>query len=94
MRDVLRGFRLAAAGLVAVLNGWIACSDRLPEIDLTAPKYAQRVRVIAGNARYVGELEFGTNAYAKRTEPHWQESGGREAVWAPTHWMPLPECPK
>lgn len=93
MRDVLRGVRLAAAGLVAVVS-WIACSDRLPAIDLTAPKYAQRARVLAGNARYVGELEFGTNAYAKRADPHWQESGGREAVWTPTHWQPLPEPPK
>jgi len=75
------------------MNDWIACSEKLPDIDLSAPKYAQRVRVIAGNSRYVGELEFGTNAYAKRIDPHWQETSGREAVWTPTHWMPLPSCP-
>lgn len=73
---------------------WIACSERLPEIDLNAPKYAQRVRVTAGKQGYVGELTFGTNAYAKRLDPHWQESSCREAVWTPTHWQPLPECPK
>jgi hypothetical protein len=76
------------------VSSWIACSDRLPEIDMTAPKYAQRVRVIAGKPGYVGELTFGTNAYAKNHVPHWQESSGREAVWTPTHWIPLPDQPQ
>lgn len=75
------------------MNAWIDCNERLPEIDLNAPKYAQRIRVIASNGRYVGELEFGTNAYAKRVEPHWQRSNGCPALWEPTHWMPLPSAP-
>lgn len=75
------------------MNDWIACSERLPEIDLNAPKYAQRVRVIAGKPGYVGELTFGTNAYVNNHVPHWQESSGRPSVWIPTHWKPMPNCP-
>lgn len=75
------------------MNDWIACNERLPEVDLNAPKYAQRVRVIAGKPGYVGELTFGTNAYAKNLVPHWQEASGRPSVWTPTHWKPMPSCP-
>lgn len=76
------------------MSGWIDCCERMPEVNLNGPKYAQRVRVIAGNSRYVGELEYGTNAYAGRADLHWQQSNGRESVWTPTHWQPLPECPR
>lgn len=75
------------------MSAWIDCNERLPPIDVNAPKYAQRIRVIAGNSRYVGELEFGANAYAKRSDLHWQTSSGSPSVWQPTHWMPLPTAP-
>lgn len=79
------------------MNDWIKCSDRLPKIDPNAPKYAQRIRVIAGKPGYVGELTYARNAYAKteaeRVE-RWEESSGRPSVWIPTVWAPLPDPPQ
>lgn len=76
-----------------MMSAWIDCNERLPPIDVNAPKYAQRIRVIAGKPGYVGELTFGTNAYAKNNVPHWQESSGRPSVWIPTHWQLMPAEP-
>lgn len=78
------------------MNTWIDCNERLPPIDVNAPKYAQRIRVIAGKPGYVGELTYGRNAYAKTEEgrqPNWQESSGRPSVWIPTHWQLMPAEP-
>lgn len=76
--------------------GWIDCKDELPHIDATAPKYAQRVRIIAGKPGYVGELTYARNAYAKTEAERvcrWEESSGRPAVWEPTHWQHMPNEP-
>lgn len=79
------------------MNNWIKCSERLPPIDANAPKYAQRIRVIAGKPGYVGELTYARNAYAKTEAERvcrWEESSGRPSVWEPTVWMPLPDAPQ
>jgi hypothetical protein len=78
------------------MNDWIKCSDSLPVLDHNAPKYAQRVRVIAGKPGYVGELTYARNAYAKTEAERierWEESSGRPSLWTPTVWMPLPDAP-
>lgn len=78
------------------MSDWIDCSVELPYIDHEAPKYAQRVRVIAGKPGYVGELTYGRNSYAKTEEERtcrWEESSGRASAWQPTHWQPLPKEP-
>lgn len=79
-----------------MMSGWIDCNVRLPPIDVNAPKYAQRIRVIAGKQGYVGELTFARNAYAKTEAERvlrWEESSGRPSVWQPTHWQLMPADP-
>ncbi|HHI0122211.1 TPA: DUF551 domain-containing protein [Escherichia coli] len=67
-------------------DGWISCSDRMPEIRQT---------VIGWNGYAVRQCVYTRNGYAKTQkgrEPRFETSTG---IWhGVTHWMPLPEPPQ
>lgn len=76
---------------------WIAVSERLPEIDMSAPEYMRNVRVLgaAAGSPWVGEFNYKSNAYAateKGRAPRFEDTYGRRADHV-THWMPLPAPP-
>lgn len=70
----------------ATPDGWISCSERMPEIRQT---------VIGWNGYAVRQCVYTRNEYAKTQkgrEPRFETSTG---IWhGVTHWMPLPEPPK
>lgn len=77
---------------------WVAVTERLPEIDMTAPAYARKMAVIAWNPRWSEprELVYSSNGYAKTEKgqaPRWEETRGCLAFGVPTHWMPKPLPP-
>ncbi|HBA3179252.1 TPA: DUF551 domain-containing protein [Escherichia coli] len=67
-------------------DGWIRCSDRMPEIRQT---------VIGWNGYAVRQCVYTRNEYAKTQkgrEPRFETLTG---IWhGVTHWMPLPEPPQ
>ena len=67
-------------------DGWISCSDRMPEIRQT---------VIGWNGYAVRQCVYTRNGYAKTQkgrEPRFETLTG---IWhGVTHWMPLPEPPQ
>ncbi|MCK2360516.1 ead/Ea22-like family protein [Escherichia coli] len=67
-------------------DGWINCSDRMPEIRQT---------VIGWNGYAVRQCVYTRNEYAKTQkgrEPRFETLTG---IWhGVTHWMPLPEPPQ
>ncbi|EDT6614025.1 DUF551 domain-containing protein [Salmonella enterica subsp. enterica] len=67
-------------------NGWISCSERMPEIRQT---------VIGWNGYAVRQCVYTRNEYAKTQkgrEPRFETLTG---IWhGVTHWMPLPEPPQ
>lgn len=67
-------------------DGWISCSDRMPEIRQT---------VIGWNGYAVRQCVYTRNEYAKTQkgrEPRFETLTG---IWhGVTHWMPLPEPPQ
>ncbi|QMP36954.1 DUF551 domain-containing protein [Escherichia coli] len=70
----------------ATPDGWISCSERMPEIRQT---------VIGWNGYAVRQCVYTRNGYAKTQkgrEPRFETSTG---IWhGVTHWMPLPEPPQ
>ena len=69
-----------------IKDGWISCSDRMPEIRQT---------VIGWNGYAVRQCVYTRNEYAKTQkgrEPRFETLTG---IWhGVTHWMPLPEPPQ
>lgn len=69
-----------------ITDGWISCSDRMPEIRQT---------VIGWNGYAVRQCVYTRNEYAKTQkgrEPRFETLTG---IWhGVTHWMPLPEPPQ
>ncbi|HAH9165261.1 TPA: DUF550 domain-containing protein [Escherichia coli] len=67
-------------------DGWISCSERMPEIRQT---------VIGWNGYAVRQCVYTRNEYAKTQkgrEPRFETLTG---IWhGVTHWMPLPEPPE
>ncbi|HBN1798588.1 TPA: DUF551 domain-containing protein [Escherichia coli] len=67
-------------------DGWISCSDRMPEIRQT---------VIGWNGYAVRQCVYTRNEYAKTQkgrDPRFETLTG---IWhGVTHWMPLPEPPQ
>ena len=67
-------------------DGWISCSERMPEIRQT---------VIGWNGYAVRQCVYTRNEYAKTQkgrEPRFETLTG---IWhGVTHWMPLPEPPR
>ncbi|EFC9329347.1 DUF551 domain-containing protein, partial [Escherichia coli] len=67
-------------------DGWISCSERMPEIRQT---------VIGWNEYAVRQCVYTRNEYAKTQkgrEPRFETLTG---IWhGVTHWMPLPEPPQ
>ncbi|HCI7636332.1 TPA: DUF551 domain-containing protein [Escherichia coli] len=67
-------------------DGWISCSERMPEIRQT---------VIGWNGYAVRQCVYTRNEYAKTQkgrEPRFEILNG---IWhGVTHWMPLPEPPQ
>ncbi|HBB7050345.1 TPA: ead/Ea22-like family protein [Escherichia coli] len=67
-------------------DGWISCSERMPEIRQT---------VMGWNGYAVRQCVYTRNGYAKTQkgrEPRFETSTG---IWhGVTHWMPLPEPPQ
>ncbi|HHZ5503181.1 TPA: dATP/dGTP pyrophosphohydrolase domain-containing protein [Escherichia coli] len=67
-------------------DGWISCSERMPEIRQT---------VIGWNGYAVRQCVYKRNEYAKTQkgrEPRFETLTG---IWhGVTHWMPLPEPPQ
>ena len=67
-------------------DGWISCSERMPEIRQT---------VIGWNGYAVRQCVYTRNGYAKTQkgrEPRFETLTG---IWhGVTHWMPLPEPPQ
>lgn len=70
----------------ATPDGWISCSERMPEIRQT---------VIGWNGYAVRQCVYTRNEYAKTQkgrEPRFETLTG---IWhGVTHWMPLPEPPQ
>ena len=74
---------------------WFSVTEKLPEIDFSAPAYARRVIVLVhwGNApENVAQMVYISQAYAKtekgrRPRFEWQ---GRVSPWDITHWAPMP----
>lgn len=67
-------------------DGWIKCSDRLPDPDI----YVQ-----ASNGVWVGIGRYSDSEYLESDE-HWQDEHGEfiDLIHFPvTHWMPLPTPP-
>ncbi|EKE5519479.1 DUF551 domain-containing protein [Salmonella enterica] len=83
VKAVLR--RLAGNSPV-IPDGWISCSERMPEIRQT---------VIGWNEYAVRQCVYTRNEYAKTQkgrEPRFETLTG---IWhGVTHWMPLPEPPQ
>jgi Lar family restriction alleviation protein len=75
-------------------DGWIAVSERLPELTMKQ----HYVYVLAAfKESQVREMCYSANIYAKTErgrEPRWQETSGKLAYSQPTHWQPLPAAPK
>ncbi|HCI7196659.1 TPA: DUF551 domain-containing protein [Escherichia coli] len=69
-----------------IKDGWISCSERMPEIRQT---------VIGWNGYAVRQCVYTRNEYAKTQkgrEPRFETLTG---IWhGVTHWMPLPEPPQ
>ena len=69
-----------------IQDGWISCSERMPEIRQT---------VIGWNGYAVRQCVYTRNEYAKTQkgrEPRFETLTG---IWhGVTHWMPLPEPPQ
>lgn len=94
--------RAALAALTAgryVGDGWVKCSERLPEIPADVPAYEQRVRVLVCTAGgSVREAAWARNAYAKTDKgrlPRWEDPSGRLWVLGKiTDWRPLPAAPQ
>ncbi|WP_113440520.1 DUF551 domain-containing protein [Escherichia coli] len=76
----------AAPSAPVIPDGWISCSERMPEIRQT---------VIGWNGYAVRQCVYTRNEYAKTQkgrEPRFETLTG---IWhGVTHWMPLPEPPK
>ncbi|HCJ9069949.1 TPA: DUF551 domain-containing protein [Escherichia coli] len=71
---------------LGIPDGWISCSERMPEIRQT---------VIGWNGYAVRQCVYTRNEYAKTQkgrEPRFETLTG---IWhGVTHWMPLPEPPQ
>ncbi|HFU3070555.1 TPA: DUF551 domain-containing protein [Escherichia coli] len=82
----LQKHRKAYANTAASKDGWISCSERMPEIRQT---------VIGWNGYAVRQCVYTRNEYAKTQkgrEPRFEILTG---IWhGVTHWMPLPEPPE
>ena len=83
VKAVLRGL---AGNYPVTPDGWISCSERMPEIRQT---------VIGWNGYAVRQCVYTRNEYAKTQkgrEPRFETLTG---IWhGVTHWMPLPEPPQ
>ncbi|WP_019210845.1 DUF551 domain-containing protein [Yersinia massiliensis] len=64
-------------------EGWISCSDRMPENDMRKP-----VAVYTGN--YLGQGMFVASYDDNEFSDYWE---GTE-IDGVTHWMPLPTAPE
>lgn len=83
---VKAALRRLAGNYPDIPDGWISCSDRMPEIRQT---------VIGWNGYAVRQCVYTRNEYAKTQkgrEPRFETLTG---IWhGVTHWMPLPEPPQ
>lgn len=73
-------------------SGWISVEDRLPEPG----RYGARVMCWGEGWSQPREMKWAANTSAKTEagrRPRWEETYGRLAFSAPTHWMPLPAAP-
>ena len=87
----VRGWNACRAAMLqsqgnCIKDGWISCSERMPEIRQT---------VIGWNGYAVRQCVYTRNEYAKTQkgrEPRFETLTG---IWhGVTHWMPLPEPPQ
>ncbi|RRM70291.1 DUF551 domain-containing protein [Escherichia coli] len=87
----VRGWNACRAAILqsqdrGIKDGWISCSERMPEIRQT---------VIGWNGYAVRQCVYTRNEYAKTQkgrEPRFETLTG---IWhGVTHWMPLPEPPQ
>ncbi|EFJ2858546.1 DUF551 domain-containing protein [Escherichia marmotae] len=87
----VRGWNACRAAMLqsqnnGIKDGWISCSERMPEIRQT---------VMGWNGYAVRQCVYTRNEYAKTQkgrEPRFETSTG---IWhGVTHWMPLPEPPQ
>jgi len=77
-------------------NGWIAVSDRLPELDesvLLFDHWGSHDKEMQTDIR-VGYLSEFTTRKTSGGVTHSCEWGGTEFTFNITHWMPLPKPPK
>ncbi|WP_249525497.1 DUF551 domain-containing protein, partial [Escherichia coli] len=70
----------------ATPDGWISCSERMPEIRQT---------VIGWNGYAVRQCVYTRNEYAKTQKGRKPRFETLTGIWhGVTHWMPLPEPPQ
>lgn len=72
--------------LESLREGWIACSERTPDIGV-------RVILLCGKNSFVDIGRFdGVEDTGFNRGPRWRDDRGALMVpqWHPTHWMPLP----
>ena len=72
------GLKVVRLSSIKKVSDWIACSERMPDIDV-------EVLVLVGNFIYIDSLY-----YDKNLKEYWWQGNDK----LPTHWMPLPEIPE
>ncbi|EME1743937.1 DUF551 domain-containing protein [Cronobacter sakazakii] len=80
---IIEARRALTAPPVPVEPGWIACSERMPELD---------TRVLLYFPDYGGHIEDGCIG-DEGDGPYHYFFDGDSLRHEPTHWMPLPEAP-
>ena len=79
-----------------VVNRWIPCSERMPEIDTDVLVYAVRKDglgdAVTTITKYINYIWF---VHKVDTEPYWKDPWQYfHSDYEITHWIPLPEPPK
>ena len=74
----------AAGNSPVIPDGWVACSERMPELD---------TRVLLYFSDYGGHIEDG--CIGEEGDGHYHYFFDGDSLRSePTHWMPLPAAPK